>query len=129
MTLDKQMLLNEIKNKKGVVFTVILSLFLLVSLYVNFTHYNETDKLKKEQIIEKIDEGIAKNKEILKQIQLNIDSIHVEQKYTIEKIDGTQNSIKTIEKKRNEKVKYIYINNVDSTVSYLSDRYNKVRLP
>lgn len=126
MTLDKQMIWEKIKDNKVVILAVILSLSLLISLYKNYTNYNNLDRYKKEQIIEKIEESNKINQEILKVIKHNIDSIHVEQKYIINKIDGTQSSIKVIEKQRDEKIKYIHRATDDSTVSLLRDRYSKL---
>lgn len=126
MTIDKEMLVEKIKNNWWIILVIGLSILLLYSGYKNFTHYDEVDKLKKEQVIQKIDEEIAKNQEILKQIKTSIDSIHIEQKYTIQKIDGTLTSINKLDKKRNEKVKYIYNSSPDSTISFLSNRYSKL---
>lgn len=126
MEIDKQMLWEKIKENKVVILAVILSLSLLISLYKNYTTYNNLDKYKKEQIIEKIEAGIKANEEILKTIKHNIDSIHVEQKYILNRIDGTQASIKLIEKQRNEKINSVYRASNDSTVSLLRDRYTKL---
>lgn len=126
MILDKQMIWDKIKENKRVIVEVIIALFFLVSLYKNFTFYNDAQKIKNEDVIQRIDDNIVKDRELLKQIKSNIDSLHVAQKFTIEKIDGTQISIKALEKQRNEKVKYIYTNNVDSTTKLLRDRYSKL---
>ena len=126
MRLDTQMIWDKIKDNKAIIFNIILAFFFLISLYKNFTFYNDVQKVKNEAIIQKIDEDIASNRKILKDIKSNIDSLHVAQKYTIEKIDGTQASIKVLEKQRYEKIKYVYTNNVDSTVKLLRDRYSKL---
>lgn len=126
MILDKQMIWDKIKENKRVIVEVIIALFFLVSLYKNFTFYSDAQKIKNEDVIQRIDDNIVKDRELLKQIKSNIDSLHVAQKFTIEKIDGTQISIKALEKQRNEKVKYIYTNNVDSTTKLLRDRYSKL---
>lgn len=126
MIIDKQMIWEKIKENKGLILNLVLAFFFLISLYKNFTFYNDSQKVKNEAVIQRIDEDIAANRKILESIESNLDSIHVAQKYTIEKIDGTQASIKVLEKQRYEKIKYVYTNNVDSTVKLLRDRYSKL---
>jgi hypothetical protein len=128
MTLNIKTLWSKITNNKRLILEVTLAFFLLFSLYRNFTSYNESDKIKKEDLIRKIDEKIAKNQEVLKTIQLSIDSIHLENKYLIQSIDGTLLSLKKLEKVRYEKVNNIRNNPPDSTISYLTNRY-KSKLP
>jgi len=126
MRLDTQMIWDKIKENKGLILNIVLAFFFLISLYKNFTFYNDSQKVKNEAVIQRIDDDIAANRKILKDIKSNVDSLHVAQKYTIEKIDGTQASIKVLEKQRYEKIKYVYTNNVDSTVKLLRDRYSKL---
>ena len=126
MTLDKQMIWDKIKENKGLILNIVLAFFFLISLYKNFTFYNDSQKVKNEAVIQRIDEDIATNRKILENIKSNMDSLHVAQKFTLEKIDGTQASIRVLEKQRYEKIKYVYTNNVDSTVKLLRDRYSKL---
>ena len=126
MTLDKQMIWDKIKENKGLILNIVLAFFFLISLYKDFTFYNDSQKVKNEAVIQRIDEDIATNRKILENIKSNMDSLHVAQKFTLEKIDGTQASIRVLEKQRYEKIKYVYTNNVDSTVKLLRDRYSKL---
>ncbi len=126
MRIDTQMIWDKIKENKGLILNIVLAFFFLISLYKNFTFYNDSQKVKNEAVIQRIDEDIATNRKILENIKSNMDSLHVAQKFTLEKIDGTQASIRVLEKQRYEKIKYVYTNNVDSTVKLLRDRYSKL---
>ena len=126
MRIDTQMIWDKIKENKGLILNIVLAFFFLISLYKDFTFYNDSQKVKNEAVIQRIDEDIATNRKILENIKSNMDSLHVAQKFTLEKIDGTQASIRVLEKQRYEKIKYVYTNNVDSTVKLLRDRYSKL---
>jgi ubiquinone biosynthesis protein Coq4 len=115
----------KIKTNKRLFIDLILIFLLITSILFNFTKFNKKED-NKTDIVKKLDDKIALDQVTLKQIQVSLDSLHVEQRYLEDKIDGTQITIKTLEKQRNEKVKYIYTNNVDSTVKLLRDRYSKL---
>lgn len=117
---------DKIKANKRIIFEFLLAFFFLLFLYQIMVSSNNNKESEKSKIIQEIKDNRAKNEQLLKEIKQSLDSIHVEQRNVIEKIDGTQNSIKKLEKQRNEKVKYVYTNNVDSTVSLLRDRYSKL---
>lgn len=124
MEINFNNLWSKIKNNKRLVLELILAFFCVISLYYNITSYKREIDVNTIKIIERLDNNIKKNEELIKQYNINIDSIHIENKYIINKIDGTLTSIKKLEKKRYEKINTINNSNVDSTISFLRDRYN-----
>lgn len=124
MEINFNNLWSKIKNNKRLVLELILAFFCVMSLYYNITSYKREIDVNTIKIIERLDNNIKKNEELIKQYNINIDSIHIENKYIINKIDGTLTSIKKLEKKRYEKINTINNSNVDSTISFLRDRYN-----
>ena len=124
MEINFNNLWSKIKNNKRLVLELILAFFCVISLYYNITSYKREIDVNTIKIIERLDNTIKKNEELIKQYNINIDSIHIENKYIINKIDGTLTSIKKLEKKRYEKINTINNSNVDSTISFLRDRYN-----
>lgn len=124
MEINFNNLWSKIKNNKRLVLELILAFFCVISLYYNITSYKREIDTNTIKIIERLNNNIKKNEELIKQYNINIDSIHIENKYIINKIDGTLTSIKKLEKKRYEKINTINNSNVDSTISFLRDRYN-----
>ena len=124
MEINFNNLWSKVKNNKRLVLELILAFFCVISLYYNITSYKREIDVNTIKIIERLDNNIKKNEELIKQYNINIDSIHIENKYIINKIDGTLTSIKKLEKKRYEKINTINNSNVDSTISFLRDRYN-----
>jgi len=113
-----------LKNNWRILFEGIIILLLLLSAYSYFTR--PVKEISSKEEILKINEQYRNEvQESLKDIKRSIDSIHVEQKYVQHKIDGTLESIKKIEKRKNEKINIINNSPIDSTIGYLSNRYNK----
>ena len=126
--MDKEKIVQKIgqifKNNWRIIFEGILILLLSFSIYSYLTRPVK-EISSKEDILKIYEEDRKKDQETLKSIKRSIDSIHIEQKYVQQQLDGTLESIKKIEKKRNEKISIIRNSPIDSTIQYLSDRYNK----
>ena len=123
--MDWKKIFQKVLEYRRIVFEIILGIGLLIAIYSYFTKPVEWKDDKAE--ILKIEQKRIDYYNDLRDIKRSIDSLHKEQKYTIEKIDGTLVAIKSIEKKRYEKITH-YTANSDSSIEFLSKRY-KSKLP
>jgi hypothetical protein len=126
--MDKEKIVQKInqilKNNWRILFEGTLILLLSFFIYSHLTKPVQ-EISSKEEILKLYEQDRKKDQEVLKSIKKSIDSIHVEQKYVQHQLDGTLESIKKIEKKKNEKISIIRNSPIDSTINFLSNRYNK----
>ena len=126
--MDKEKIVQKIKqilkNNWRILFEGTLILLLSFFIYSHLTKPVQ-EISSKEEILKLYEQDRKKDQEVLKSIKKSIDSIHVEQKYVLHQLDGTLESIKRIEKKKNEKISIIRNSPIDSTINFLSKRYNK----